>query len=70
MDKPKFDDEVDEYNYYHSLCPKCFGEDFDEPQKPIAFSNPKQNPNKYTCKNCGWVGYQRQFLPVNLEGVK
>ena len=64
---PIFDDEYDKYNYYHSLCPNCLSDDFDEGEKPKAFINPKNNPNKHTCKKCGWSGYQRQLLPTNLE---
>jgi len=68
MDLPKFEDKWDEYNYFHALCPKCFGESFDETN--YAIPRPDRNPNKHTCKNCGWVGYQHQLLPTNLEGVK
>lgn len=67
---PRFDDECEKYNYYHSLCPQCLGSDFDEGKRPMTFSDPRKNPNKHTCKSCGWQGYQHQLLPLNLEGVK
>lgn len=62
----EFEDEWEEYNYYHALCPTCLGNDFDEAQG-ASFSKPKDNYNRYTCKKCGWSGFQCQLLPEDTK---
>jgi hypothetical protein len=70
MDMPKFMDKNEEYDYYHCICPVCLGDEFEEVNKPIPFSESRKNANKYKCKNCNWLGYQHQFLAKNLEDNK
>ena len=60
MDDIIFSDKNEEYNYNHSLCPVCFGEDFEETALP--FSDPFKNPNFHICKECGWKGLQKDLI--------